>query len=65
MDWNKAVGKSHKFEDGKIIKLVQIKEREGGPWAIFEVTDPPGNPRRFYNPLVEFAQKFQHLFESK
>ena len=65
MDWQSKIGKTHKFEDGRFMRLVQIKDREGGPWMIWEVTDPPGNPRRFYTPLNEFAMQFESIFFNK
>ena len=65
MDWQAQVGRQIVFEDGKILKLVQLKPRESGLMAIFEVTDPPGNPRRFYESLREFEQKFLQLYESR
>jgi len=65
MDWQAQVGKNIVFEDGKILRLVQLKPREGGLMAIFEVIDPPGIPRRFYYSLNEFAQQFQQLYEAR
>lgn len=65
MDWQAQVGKPIVFEDGKILKLVQLKPREGGLMAIFEVTDPPGIPRRFYYSLHEFEQQFLQLYQAR
>lgn len=57
------VGKTVKFEDGKSIKLHQIKHREDGDWAIFEINEGGAIPRRLSCNLYEFSQKFGKFFE--
>ena len=59
------VGKTVDFEDGKSIKIHQIKQREECPWVIFEINEGGNIPRRLMTTLYEFQQKFGKLFEER
>lgn len=56
------VGKTVVFEDGKTLYLRQIKEREYGPWCVFEINEGGGITRRLTVPLIEFEAQFGGLF---
>lgn len=58
----KLSGKSHIFEDGNILKVIQVKRRDDGLWVTFEITTPGALPRRFVDKLEEFSSKYEHLF---
>lgn len=58
------VGKTVVFEDGKTLKLFQIKQREECEWAIFEINEGGKIPRRLTETLYEFTRKFGKLFEN-
>jgi hypothetical protein len=59
------VGKTVDFEDGKSIRIHQIKQREECPWVIFEINEGGNIPRRLTTTLYEFQQKFGKLFETR
>ena len=59
------VGKTVDFEDGKSIRIHQIKQREECPWVIFEINEGGNIPRRLITTLYEFQQKFGKLFETR
>ena len=59
------IGKTVDFEDGKSIRIHQIKQREECPWVIFEINEGGNIPRRLTTTLYEFQQKFGKLFETR
>lgn len=62
-EYNKKLsGKSYSFEDGNVLKVIQVKRRDDGLWVIFEIISPGALPRRFVDKLEEFASKYEHLF---
>lgn len=57
------VGKSHTFEDGDSITVMQLKERDGNEvWVTYEVRQGPGIPRKLLMSLFEFSNTYGHLF---
>jgi hypothetical protein len=57
------IGKTHKFEDGDSITVIQIKIRdENEPWVTYHVQQGPGIPRKLVMKYEEFVQLYGHLF---
>jgi len=62
-DWaEKLLGKSHTFEDGDKIEVVQVKRRDTGPWITYHIYQGPGIPRKMVMEAEEFDQTYGHLF---
>lgn len=62
-EWaEKLLGKSHTFEDGDRIEVVQVKRRDTGPWITYHVYQGPGIPRKMLMEAEEFSQTYGHLF---
>jgi hypothetical protein len=57
-----TVGQSHVFEDGGKIEIIQIKQREDGPWVTFHTTMNTSLPRKLTMTEKEFLETFGHLF---
>lgn len=63
---NELVGKSHVFEDGDSITVMQIKMRDGNiPWVSYLLQQGPGIPRKQVMQIDEFVNTFGHLFGVK
>ena len=56
-------GTCYTFPDGIEIKLLQVKQRETGLNALYEITYPGGIPKRHILNLHEFVKQWGHLFE--
>lgn len=57
------IGKTHIFEDGDSITVMQIKIRdENIPFVSYLVQQGPGIPRKLVLPLPEFLDHYGHLF---
>jgi len=59
------VGKSHKFEDGDSITVIQIKSRSfelEDHLVTFLIQQGPGIPRKLVMNYVEFTGTYGHLF---
>jgi len=66
MDLNEIVGKSHEFEDGDSITVMQIKLRDGNiPWVTYHIQQGPGIPRKQIMQVEEFVNTYGHLFGVK
>ena len=52
----------YEFEDGMILKVVDVKQREDGMWVTYESGHPSAIPRRFSLQLGKFLETFGHLF---
>jgi len=62
-DWaEKLLGKSHTFDDGDKIEVVQVKRRDTGPWITYHIYQGPGIPRKMVMMADEFSQTYGHLF---
>ena len=62
-EWaEKLLGKSHTFEVGARIEVVQVKRRDTGPWITYHVYQGPGIPRKMLMEAEEFSQTYGHLF---
>ena len=62
-DWaEKLLGKSHTFDDGDRIEVIQIKRRDTGPWVTYHIYQGPGIPRKMVMMADEFSQTYGHLF---
>lgn len=60
------VGKSHEFEDGDSITVMQVKLRDGNiPWVTFNIQQGPGIPRKLVMQIDEFVNTYGHLFGVK
>jgi len=65
-DWaEKLLGKSHTFEDGDKIEVVQVKRRDTGPWITYHIYQGPGIPRKMVMEAEEFDRTYGHLFGSQ
>jgi len=56
------VGKSHVFEDGAKIEVLQIKQREDGPWVHYYISMNSSLPRNLVMKYDEFMDHYKHLF---
>jgi hypothetical protein len=56
------VGKIFTFEDDVKIEVIQIKQRDDGPWVTFHVHGK-SIPRKTVMPLEEFLNHYGHLFD--
>jgi hypothetical protein len=59
------VGKSHTFEDGNKIEVIQCKrtdEDRGGHLLTYLISQGPGLPRKLVMGATEFIGTFGHLF---
>lgn len=56
------VGKTYLFDDGVKFEVIQIKQRDDGPWITCHVH---GNsaPRKMTMLLSEFLNQYGHLFD--
>lgn len=60
---HELIGKSYVFEDGNLIKVTQMKERDEGKILVtYEIHNGPGIPRRLVMEYPEFVSTFGHLF---
>ena len=55
-------GKSYTFEDGGKIEIIQIKQREDGPWVTYQTSMNSSLPRKLVMTKKEFLDNFGHLF---
>jgi hypothetical protein len=64
---NNLVGKKHIFDDGAVIEIIQIKQRDDGmesiPVVTYSIQNGHSIPRKLILPLSEFINTFGHLFE--
>ena len=56
------VGKSYFFEDGSKIEIIQIKDREDGPWLTYLISTGNSLPRKLVMRKNEFMHHYEHLF---
>lgn len=57
------IGRTVTFNDGLQLRVVSVKDRESGPWVIYEVIANASQPRRFSLKFKEFIHQFGHLFQ--
>jgi hypothetical protein len=57
------IGKTHVFEDGIMIRVLQSKRRNVGWWITFEIVHPGSFPRKLVESVGEFRNKFDHIFK--
>jgi hypothetical protein len=63
IEWtHRLLGKSHTFDDGDKIEVVQVKRRDNGPWITYHVHQGPGIPRKLTMTAREFDDLYGHLF---
>lgn len=62
---NELVGKSHTFEDGDSITVMQIKRRDDGDWVTYHTQRGPGIAQKLTLPIAEFLEFYGHLFGTK
>ena len=56
-------GRIHRFNDGAVLHVVDVKWRESGAWVTYETSVPGALPKRFSLKLLEFISQFGHLFQ--
>lgn len=61
-EFQQFVGKSYQFDDGAVIKIVQVKLRDTGYAVTYETTFNDSLPRRLVMTEPEFISTFGHLF---
>lgn len=63
------LGKSHQFEDGNVIEVVQIKDRNSDdgpvPFVTYHTFQGSSLPRKLVMNLYEFIDTYGHLFGYK
>lgn len=59
------VGKRHIFPDGVLLEIVQVKERDDGPWVTYHTTYSNGIPKKLVMKQTEFISMYGHLFGLK
>ena len=62
-DYLNLVGKKFSFEDGALIEVIQVKEREDGLWVHYFISMNSNLPRKLVMKLDEFNNTFGHLFK--
>ena len=62
-DYLDLIGKKFSFEDGAMIEIIQLKEREDGLWVHYFISMNAGLPRKLVMQLDEFNNTFGHLFK--
>lgn len=60
---NDLAGKKFSFEDGAMIEVIQLKEREDGLWVHYFISMNNNLPRKLLMKLEEFNNTFGHLFK--
>jgi hypothetical protein len=58
------VGKTHTFEDGDKLEVIQVKDRGEYFLVTYLAYTGPGIPRKLIMEAHEFMQQFGHLFDS-
>ena len=56
------VGKSYSFEDGSKIEVIQVKQRDDGPWVTYQISVNDSLPRKLTMHRKEFMDHYKHLF---
>ena len=62
-DYLDLIGKKFSFEDGAMIEIIQLKEREDGLWVHYFISMNSSLPRKLVMQLGEFNNTFGHLFK--
>lgn len=66
---NNLVGKRYTFDDGNVIEVIQVKDRdymEGiEPFVTYTISNGRNLPRKLVMHEKEFLDNFGHLFEDK
>jgi hypothetical protein len=55
-------GKSYSFEDGGKIEVIQVKQRDDGPWVTYQISVNDSLPRKLTMHRKEFMDHYKHLF---
>lgn len=61
-EYDHIAGKEYHFADGVKLRVIQIKQRELGPYVTYEHVYQNALPRRFTQQLQEFIATYGHLF---
>lgn len=62
-DYLDLTGKKFLFEDGAVIEVIQVKNREDGLWVHYFISMNNNLPRKLVMKLEEFNNTFGHLFK--
>jgi hypothetical protein len=62
-DYLDLTGKKFIFEDGALIEVIQVKNREDGLWVHYFISMNSNLPRKLVMKLEEFNNTFGHLFK--
>jgi hypothetical protein len=69
MNYSELVGKKHIFEDGNVIEVIQIKDRDSGldevgvvPFVTYTTYQHTSLPRKLVMQMKEFIESYGHLF---
>lgn len=61
-DYSNLPGNEYEFSDGVKLRVIQIKQRDTGPWVTYEHVYQGALPKRFTQKLGEFLDTYGHLF---
>lgn len=61
-DFTWLEGREYDFPDGVKLRIIQIKNRDTGPWVTYEHVYAGSTPRRFTQKIGEFIDTHGHLF---
>ena len=64
-DGSEWVGLSTVLQDGAVLKVVQVKMRETGPWVSYTITYHAALPRKLVMPYGQFAQIYGGILLKK
>lgn len=60
------VGKSHVFEDGITLTILEVKHRDENVfWVVYQTNDGIHIPKKLMMPELEFVNSYGHLFGLK
>jgi hypothetical protein len=62
-DYLDLTGKKFEFEDGALIEIIQVKNREDGLWVHYFISMNNSLSRKLVMKLDEFNNTFGHLFK--
>jgi hypothetical protein len=62
-DYLDLTGKKFEFEDGALIEIIQVKNREDGLWVHYFISMNNSLSRKLVMKLEEFNNTFGHLFK--
>lgn len=56
------VGREYTWEDGNRIRVIEVKERDSGPWVTYLAIRPNCLEQKLIMSYSEFMGQYSHLF---